>query len=77
MEELAAVPLSALFDWQNLWAPLSVILLLFILGGWLPAMLFRSYSGDTEVFRRYTSGRRGWKRVLLFVQFIGAAFILG
>ena len=31
MEELAAVPLSALFDWQNLWAPLSVILLLFIL----------------------------------------------
>lgn len=31
----------------------------------------------TQVFRRYSSGRRGWKRVLLFVQFIGAAFILG
>ena len=68
MEELAAVPLSALFDWQNLWAPLSVILLLFILGGCIPV---------TQVFRRYSSGRRGWKRVLLFVQFIGAAFILG
>ena len=75
MEELAAVPLSALFDWQNLWAPLSVILLLFILGGCLPAMLFARIP-VTQVFRRYTSGRRGWKRVLLFVQFIGAAFIL-
>ena len=69
MEELAAVPLSALFDWQNLWAP-------FILGGCLPAMLFARIP-VTQVFRRYTSGRRGWKRVLLFVQFIGAAFILG
>lgn len=76
MEELAAVPLSVLFDWQNLWAPLSVILLLFILGGCLPAMLFARIP-VTQVFRRYTSGRRGWKRVLLFVQFIGAAFILG
>ena len=76
MEELAAVPLSALFDWQNLWAPLSVILLLFILGGCLPAMLFARIP-VTQVFHRYTSGRRGWKRVLLFVQFIGAAFILG
>ena len=76
MEELAAVPLSALFDWQNLWAPLSVILLLFILGGCLPAMLFARIP-VTQVFRRYSSGRRGWKRVLLFVQFIGAAFILG
>ena len=75
-EELAAVPLSALFDWQNLWAPLSVILLLFILGGCLPAMLFARIP-VTQVFRRYSSGRRGWKRVLLFVQFIGAAFILG
>ena len=55
MEELAAVPLSALFDWQNLWAPLSVILLLFILGGCLPAMLFARIP-VTQVFRRYTSG---------------------
>ena len=58
MEELAAVPLSALFDWQNLWAPLSVILLLFILGGCLPAMLFARIP-VTQVFRRYTSGREG------------------
>ncbi|MEL5892829.1 ABC transporter permease [Bacteroides sp. GD17] len=76
MEELAAIPLATLFDWQNLWAPLAVVAVLFLLGGCLPGMLF-SRIPVTQVFRRYTSGRRGWKRVLLFVQFIGAAFILG
>lgn len=76
MEELAAVPLKVLFDIQNLWAPLTVILFLFLLGGGLPAMLFARIP-VTQVFQRYTSGRRGWKRILLFVQFIGAAFILG
>lgn len=76
MEELAAVPLSVLFTWGNLWAPLAVVVLLFLLGGCLPGLLF-SRIPVTQVFRRYTSGRRGWKRVLLFVQFAGAAFILG
>ncbi|MDE6217097.1 FtsX-like permease family protein [Bacteroides sp.] len=76
MEELAAVPLAVLFGWQNLWAPLAVVVLLLLLGGGLPALLFARIP-VTQVFRRYTSGRRGWKRVLLFVQFIGAAFILG
>ena len=31
----------------------------------------------TQVFRRYTEGKRSWKRGLLFVQFMGVAFILG
>ena len=75
MEELAAVPLSALFDWQNLWAPLSVILLLFILGGCLPAMLFARIPVIQRT-RRYSSGRRGWKRVLL-CSGRSMAFILG
>ena len=35
-----------------------------------------AYTGDASV-PCYTSGRRGWKRVLLFIQFGGAAFILG
>ena len=76
MEELASIPLSVLFAWQNLWAPLSVVALLFLLGGCLPGILF-SRIPVTQVFHRYTSGRRGWKRVLLFIQFGGAAFILG
>ena len=76
MEELAAVPLAVLFDWQHLYAPLAVVAVLFVFGGCLPAMLFARIP-VTQVFRRYTSGRRGWKRVLLFVQFMGAAFIIG
>lgn len=76
MEELAAVPLDALFAWQNLWAPAGVVALLFVLGGCLPAGLFARIP-VTQVFSRYTSGRRGWKRVLLLVQFGGAAFIVG
>ena len=76
MEELAAVPLSTLFAWHNLWAPLGVVAVLFVVGGCLPGMLF-SRIPVTQVFRRYTAGRRGWKRVLLFVQFGGAAFIVG
>ena len=31
----------------------------------------------TQVFRRYTDGKRSWKRGLLFIQFIGMSFIGG
>ena len=76
MEELVDVPLADLFAWGNLWAPTVVVLLLFLLGGGLPAMLYARIP-VTQVFRRYTERRRGWKRTLLFVQFVGAAFIVG
>ncbi|AVM51901.1 putative ABC transport system permease protein [Bacteroides zoogleoformans] len=76
MEELAAVPIDVLFSPQHLYAPLAVPVVLFLLGGCLPAVLFARIP-VTQVFVRYTSGRRGWKRGLLFVQFTGAAFILG
>lgn len=74
-ETLVSVPFSSLFAWSNLWAPLSVIILLFLIGGCLPSRMF-SRIPVTQVFLRYTSGRRGWKRILLFVQFGSAAFIL-
>lgn len=76
MEEMAGMPLAELFAWNNLYAPLAAVAVLFLLGGCLPAVLFARIP-VTQVFRRYTSGRRGWKRVLLVVQFAGAAFILG
>lgn len=76
MEELAAVPIDVLFAPQHLYAPLAVLAILFVLGGCLPAVLFARIP-VTQVFVHYASGRRGWKRVLLFVQFTGAAFILG
>lgn len=76
VEELADVSLPSLFTWHNLWAPLSVIAFLFIVGGVLPGRMFSSVP-VTQVFQRYTKGNKGWKRPLLFIQFAGVAFILG
>lgn len=76
VEELAAVPLSVLFAWKNLWASLLVLLLLFVLGGGIPACLFARIP-VSQVFRRYSASRRGWKHLLLFLEFGGAAFVLG
>lgn len=40
IEELAEVSLSSLFTWHNLWAPLSVVTFLFVIGGILPGKVF-------------------------------------
>ena len=42
----------------------------------LPGRLFSSIP-VTQVFRRYTEGKKRWKYPLLFVQFVGTAFLLG
>ena len=52
------------------------MLLLFVIGGVLPGRLFASIP-VTQVFRRYTEGKKGWKRPLLFIQFAGVTFIAG
>lgn len=52
------------------------MLVLFIVGGVLPGRLFARIP-VSQVFRRYTEGKKGWKRPLLFVQFAGVAFICG
>ena len=76
IEDLLSVRLSSLFTWQTLWVPLLTILVLFILAGGIPGRLF-SRIPVTQVFRRYTDGKKGWKRSLLFVQFTGVSFVLG
>lgn len=76
LEDMLDVSLAGLFSWQNLWAPVSVVAFLFIVGGVLPGQLFARIP-VTQVFRRYTEGKKGWKRPLLFVQFAGVAFIFG
>lgn len=53
-----------------------MVLVLFIVGGILPGRLFARIP-VSQVFRRYTEGKKGWKRPLLFVQFAGVAFICG
>ena len=61
---------------DRIWVPLVVVLVLFIVGGILPGRLFARIP-VSQVFRRYTEGKKGGKRPLLFVQFAGVAFICG
>ena len=51
------VSLAGLFSWENIWAPLSVIVILFMIGGMLPGQLFARIP-VTQVFRRYTEGKK-------------------
>lgn len=76
IEEWTSVSLKTLFAPNNLWAPAVAVLILFIIGCVLPGRLFSSIP-VTQVFRRYTEGKKRWKYPLLFVQFIGAAFLVG
>lgn len=76
VEDLLDVSLEGLFGWDNIWASLCVVAFLFVVGGVLPGQMF-SRIPVTQVFRRYTEGKKSWKRPLLFVQFCGVAFIFG
>ena len=76
IEDLLSVQLSSLFTLQTLWVPMLIIVVLFLVAGVLPGRLF-SRIPVTQVFRRYTEGKKGWKRSLLFVQFMGVSFVMG
>ncbi|WP_455585979.1 ABC transporter permease [Bacteroides sp.] len=76
IEDTAAVKLEDLFSLDRIWVPLLTVVVLFIVGGVLPGQLFARIP-VTQVFRRYTEGKKGWKRPLLFIQFAGVAFICG
>ena len=76
VEELLGSSLVDLFTWQTLYVPLGTVLLLFLVAGVVPGRIYARIP-VTQVFRRYTDGKRSWKRGLLTVQFIGVAFIGG
>jgi len=76
VEELLGSRLSDLFTWQTLYVPLGTVLLLFLVAGVVPGRIYARIP-VTQVFRRYTDGKRSWKRGLLTVQFLGVAFIGG
>lgn len=75
-EDTTAVKLATLFSWDRIWVPLLTVVVLFVIGGILPGQLFAKIP-VTQVFHRYTEGKKGWKRPLLFIQFAGVAFICG
>ena len=76
VEDIASTQLVNLFAIDRIWVPLSVVGALFLIGGVLPGYVF-SKIPVTQVFKRYTEGKKGWKRPLLFVQFAGVAFVAG
>ena len=76
VEDIASTQLVNLFAIDRIWVSLSVVGALFIIGGVLPGYVF-SKIPVTQVFKRYTEGKKGWKRPLLFVQFAGVAFVAG
>ena len=76
VEDTAATKLTNLFEGSRLWVPAATAGVLLLVGGVLPGRLFARIP-VTQVFRRYTEGKKGWKRPLLFVQFAGVAFICG
>ena len=76
IEELLEASVAGMFTWNALWVPLLVVMFLFIVSGVLPGRMF-SRIPVTQVFRHYTEGKQGWKRPLLFVQFLGVSFIFG
>ena len=76
VEELLGSRLTDLFTWQTLYVPLGTVLLLLLVAGVVPGRIYARIP-VTQVFRRYTDGKRSWKRGLLTVQFIGVAFIGG
>ena len=75
-EDTAAAKLSLLLAPVRIWVPLTVIGVLFIVGGVLPGRLFARIP-VSQVFRRYTEGKKGWKRPLLFIQFAGVLRLQG
>lgn len=76
IEDMLGVHLADLFIWKNMWVPFLTVALLFVVAGVLPGRMY-AHIPVTQVFRRYTDGKRSWKRWLLFLQFVGVSFILG
>ena len=76
IEGLTNTHMETLFAPNNLWAPALTIVVLFLIGSILPGRIFSSIP-VTQVFRRYTEGKKRWKYPLLFAQFGGTAFFLG
>ena len=75
IEDMTEVNFYHLFSMETLWGPSLAIGLLFVIGCVLPGRMFSAIH-VTQVFRRYTEGKKNWKHLLLFVQFLSTAFLL-
>lgn len=75
IESIIQTPLSAIFSAHNLWVAGIILIILLLLAGVIPAVIFSAVP-VTHLFRTYATHKRSWKRILLFTQFTGAAFMV-
>lgn len=75
IESIIQTPLSAIFSVYNLWVAGLVLIALLLLAGVIPAVIFSAVP-VTNLFRAYATNKGSWKRMLLFAQFTGAAFMV-
>lgn len=61
---------------DRLWIVLAVVVLIFSIAAVIPANIF-SKIPVSQVFRRYTEKKHGWKHALLFIEFAGTALVVG
>jgi putative ABC transport system permease protein len=64
-----------IFAFENLWAAGLVLITIIIISGVIPAFILSRIS-VTQIFKRFTSHRLYWKRILLFIQFTASIFVL-
>ena len=76
IRSLLGVSVADLFTWETCWVPLLTVVALVFVAGVIPARMLARIP-VTQLFQRYTEGRRGWKNSLLAVQFTGVSFVLG
>lgn len=74
-ETMTSAPLSQIFCFENLYAVLITIIVLFLVSGIIPAQVFSSIPVK-QVFMQQSSKRTPWKKALLFVQLFATVFIL-
>lgn len=76
VENVFEVKPADLFTWQLMWVPVLTAVLLIFVAGVIPGQMYARIP-VSQLFRRYTDGKRGWKSGLLAVQFAGVSFVLG
>ncbi len=72
--DLLSASLGALFNLRSSLFLLIVCVFIFLVAAIVPSYILSRIPVAT-VFRNFTQSRRGWKLVLLFVQFVAASFL--
>lgn len=67
---------AAYLSMDRLWVVIAVVVLVFVIAGLIPAKVFSNIP-VSQVFRRFSEKKLGWKYALLFVEFAGVALVAG